>query len=127
MSDEIKDRLRNSAEACLKSYEAWAGNKKDGGKREDLQDTVHELRKVASRLEIEIAISERNESGNKQIPIPPHRDARGRGNNNDAADDEKNNGNQAAPAQAASSGVTVEKSSRPRRRPAPQKSAGGEG
>lgn len=76
--DEIGQRLKESAEACYKSYEAWRKSEKDNGARTALQDAVHELRKIGSRIEIELAVSERNEMAQKPIPIPPHRDARGR-------------------------------------------------
>lgn len=76
--DEIEQRLRESAEICFKSYEAWRANENDSVTREALQDAMHELRKVASRVEIELAISERKEMTQRPIPIPPHRDARGR-------------------------------------------------
>lgn len=74
--DEIEQRLREASEACIKSYGDWRKNEKDSTGRESLQDSVHELRKVASRLEIEIAVSERGEMGNKPIPIPSHRASR---------------------------------------------------
>lgn len=76
--DEIEQRLRDSADRCFTCYEAWRGNEKDAGAREALQDAVHELRKVASRVEIELAVSERKEMAQRPIAIPPHRDARGR-------------------------------------------------
>jgi hypothetical protein len=76
--DEIKTRLRESADACYARYEGWVGNKRDGAAREALQEAIHELRKVASRLEIELAVSERDEMALKPIPIPPHRDAQRR-------------------------------------------------
>ncbi|MEM8834091.1 MAG: hypothetical protein AAGB32_06095 [Pseudomonadota bacterium] len=72
MSD-IQERLKESSKTCLDSYEAWNGNKKDSDGRENLQESIHELRKVISRLEIEIAVSERDNSSNKPIPIPTHR------------------------------------------------------
>lgn len=78
MADEIKDRLKDSADKCMKSYEAWSADKKSANTRETLQEAVHELRKVASRLEIELALSERDQAAQKQIPIPHHRDAKGR-------------------------------------------------
>jgi len=76
--DEIEQRLRESADHCFTSYAAWRANEQEASTREALQDAVHELRKVASRVEIELAISERKEMAQKPIPIPPHRDARGR-------------------------------------------------
>lgn len=79
--DEIEQRLRETSENCFKSYEAWRKEQKNSSVREALQDSIHELRKVASRLEIELAVSERNEMAQKPIPIPPHRDASKRGGN----------------------------------------------
>lgn len=80
--DEIEVRLKECADACIKSYEAWCKEKKDSSSREALLESVHELRKVASRLEIEIAISERENMADKPLPIPPHRASRaGRGDN----------------------------------------------
>lgn len=76
--EEIEKRLRESSDICFSSFVAWHKNKKDGAARESLQDAIHELRKVASRLEIELAISERDEMAQKRIPIPPHRDAKRR-------------------------------------------------
>lgn len=72
MSD-IKKRLQESTDSCLKAYEAWDAKKNDADLRENLQETIHDLRKVGSRLEIEIAISERESMSGKPIPIPPHR------------------------------------------------------
>lgn len=93
--DEVDQRLRQSADACFKSYEAWRKNEKDNVARAALQDAVHELRKIASRIEIELAVSERNEMAQKPIPIPPHRDARGRHQSapGDAGDDDFNGNN----------------------------------
>lgn len=79
--DEIENRLRETSDNCFKSYELWRKDQKNGQVRESLQDAIHELRKVASRLEIELAVSERNEMAQKPIPIPPHRDAKHRSGN----------------------------------------------
>jgi ElaB/YqjD/DUF883 family membrane-anchored ribosome-binding protein len=70
---EIKQRLQETAENCLKQYEAWDAKKSDSETRENLQEAIHDLRKVASRLEIEIAISERENISSKPIAIPQHR------------------------------------------------------
>ncbi len=78
MADEIKQRLQDSTDNCIKSYEAWRKDEKNVGSREALQEAIHELRKVASRLEIELAISERDQMAQKPIPIPPHRNAKNR-------------------------------------------------
>ena len=70
--DDIKTRLQECSAACLKSYEAWS-DKKETQTREDLQEAIHDLRRVASRLEIEITMSEREKVTGKPIPIPSHR------------------------------------------------------
>lgn len=85
--DEIEKRLSETSEACVKSYAAWRKDPKEGTNREVLMEAVHELRKVAARLEIEIAISERDEMAAKPIPIPPHRSSR-RGGGNDIGPDD---------------------------------------
>jgi hypothetical protein len=82
--DEIEKRLREGSENCYNCYEAWKKSQKDAKVREDLQEAIHELRKIASRLEIELAISERDEMAQRPIPIPPHRDAHRRGQSQDA-------------------------------------------
>ncbi|HPF78467.1 MAG TPA: hypothetical protein PLF01_04145 [Alphaproteobacteria bacterium] len=70
---DIKDRLRDTVEKCLKTYEVWDGQKNDADARQNLQEAIHEIRKVVSRLEIEIAMSERDKNSGKPLPIPPHR------------------------------------------------------
>lgn len=70
---EIKARLQTASKDCLEAYEAWASNKKDAKTQETLHDAIHELRKVSSRLEIELAISERDQLASKPIPIPSHK------------------------------------------------------
>lgn len=71
--DEIQQRLRDTTDACLKSLENWHAQGKDMESREALMDSIHEVRKVCARLEIEIAISERDRLGSRPLPIPPHR------------------------------------------------------
>ncbi|MGB1076956.1 MAG: hypothetical protein ACPG05_01505 [Bdellovibrionales bacterium] len=70
--DELATRLKEASDNCMKSYEAWSKDKKSASVREPLQEAVHELRKVAARLEIEVAVSERDANG-KPLPIPGHR------------------------------------------------------
>lgn len=86
--EDIKQRLEETSENCLKGFAGWCANKKDAAAREVLQNAIHELRKVASRLEIELAISERDEMAQKAIPIPPHRASRGKKGQSEFADDE---------------------------------------
>ncbi|MFA7276383.1 MAG: hypothetical protein WC043_06250 [Pseudobdellovibrionaceae bacterium] len=71
--DETQARLREAADQCIKAYDVWDKSKKNVEAREDLQEALHELRKVAARVEIEVAASEREEITQRPIPIPPHR------------------------------------------------------
>lgn len=70
---EITDRVRKATDECLGKYESWISNKGDHKSREEMLDALHELRKAAARLEIEMAISERDRLGNNPIPIPSHK------------------------------------------------------
>jgi len=90
---DIEQRLKETSDDCLKSFKAWNDNKKSADNREALQDAIHELRKVASRMEIELAISERNENAQKPIPIPPHRDAKKKGSHEENSGGNGGNGN----------------------------------
>ena len=90
--DEIQTRLQETSQNCLKAYEAWAGNKKDSKIQEALQAAIHELRKVSSRLEIELAVSERDQMTSKPLPIPAHRSSKGKQASHEF-DDEDNTGN----------------------------------
>jgi len=85
--DEIEKRLSEASGACIKSYTAWRKDPKEGKNREELMEAVHELRKVGARLEIEIAVSERDEMAAKPIPIPPHRSSRRGGGEDHGSDD----------------------------------------
>ena len=76
--EETQQRLKDTAEACIKAYEVWGASKKNAEAREQLQEAVHELRKVAARLEIEVASSERDEMTQRPIAVPPHRASRPR-------------------------------------------------
>lgn len=93
--EEIQKRLREATDACLAAHLEWAANIKNGPAREKLMEAVHELRKVAARLEIEMAISERDEMAAKPIPIPPHRASKRRpGELNELpSDEDAGNGN----------------------------------
>jgi hypothetical protein len=71
--DEIEQRLRESTDACIKSFEAWVKASKSLESREALMEAMHEVRKVVARVEIEIAVSERDRLGSRPLPIPPHR------------------------------------------------------
>jgi hypothetical protein len=123
--DQIEERLRETSEKCFNCYETWQQNKKSSDAREALQEAIHELRKVASRLEIELAISERDEMAQKPIPIPPHRDAKRRNHDGFEEEDHRqpefnHDGNAPSPAR--------QQHSQPRRRPYPgKKPMGGSG
>lgn len=88
--DEIEKRLRELSDNCVKAYLDWQGKKRDPATREALQDAIHEMRKVSARLEIEIAVSERDEMVARPIPIPPHRATR-KGGPQEEADDNAGN------------------------------------
>ena len=85
--DEIEQRLKDASDACIKNYADWRGKEKDSGVRESLQESIHELRKVASRLEIEMAVSERGDLSSKPIPIPTHRSSKANKGNNGEGND----------------------------------------
>ena len=53
--DEIEKRLRETTDACIKSFENWVKQSKNLESREGLMEAMHEVRKVISRVEIEIA------------------------------------------------------------------------
>lgn len=76
---DVQQRLKEATEHCLSCYAAWTKDKKDAKSREKIMEAVHELRKVAARLEIELAVSERDQMSSNPIPIPPHRSAQYRG------------------------------------------------
>lgn len=80
---DVQQRLKDATENCLLCYEGWTKDKKDSKAREKIMEAVHELRKVAARLEIEIAVSERDQMASNPIPIPPHRSSQYRGRKKD--------------------------------------------
>lgn len=88
--EEIEKRLRDTTDACIKSFENWIKQGKDLESRETLMEAMHEIRKVVARLEVEIAISERDRLGSRPLPIPPHRSSRKgpQGEDGDFGDDD---------------------------------------
>ncbi len=92
--EEIGKRLRETTDACIKSFENWVKESKSLEARESLMECMHEVRKVISRVEIEIAISERDRLGSRPIPIPPHRSSskRAQGDEGDYGDEDFNSG-----------------------------------
>ena len=73
---EIKERLSNATADCLAKYDTWHADQSERKGREELLDALHELRKAAARLEIEMAISERDQMASNPIPIPAHRSSK---------------------------------------------------
>jgi hypothetical protein len=76
--------------------------KRDPKAQEALQVAIHELRKVASRLEIDVAVSERDQMAARHIPIPSHRamkDGIGNEIDGDDFDDGQDFGNGGQPKQ----------------------------
>lgn len=71
--DEFEERLVRTVEGCKESYSAWRANPADVPLREKLMEHMHDLRRVAARLEIELAVADRNAARAKPIPIPAHR------------------------------------------------------
>jgi len=80
--EDVDKRLSETSAKCATALDAWSKDKKDAKVRSELQESMHELRKVLSRIEIEIAISERDQNGQKPIPMPSHRDSRAEKNDN---------------------------------------------
>lgn len=88
--EDVKTRLQNTSEACIKAYEAWSKDKKNKEAHQELQDAVHDLRKVSSRIEIEMVSSEGIAGGQKPMPIPQNRNAnKSRSQGNDGNKSEK--------------------------------------
>lgn len=71
--DDIQTRLTETSQNCLVAYESWDEDRQDKKAQEELHAAIHELRKVSSRLEIDLAVSERNQSTAKPLPIPAHK------------------------------------------------------
>ena len=90
--EEIGKRLRETTDACIKNFENWVKEGKSLETREALMESMHEVRKVVSRVEIEIAISERDRLGSRPLPIPPHRSSnkRAQGDDSDMSEDDFN-------------------------------------
>ncbi len=108
--DDTQTRLQETSKNCLDAHKIWEEKKGDKKAQEDLHAAIHELRKVSSRLEIDLAISERDQSVSKPLPIPSHRSAN-KGPSVSILD-------QSA---AADNAPIVQKSAPRRRRPAPRK------
>ncbi len=130
--EDIEKRLRESTDACIKTFENWVKQNKNIESREPLMEAMHEVRKVLARVEIEIAISERDRLGSRPIPIPPHRSSRKRPGEGDEGgdyeDDDQNFGNDQQPQQNAGQGDQQRRHHQNRpRRPMQNRSGGGGG
>ncbi len=77
MTDTL-NRLKDSSANAIRTFEAWENKRSDSSLREAAEEAIHELRKVTSRLEIEMVSVERKEQSQVSIPIPPHRAAMNR-------------------------------------------------
>ena len=115
--DEITQRLQETSKNCLEAYQEWAAKKDDQAAQEKLHAVIHELRKVSSRLEIELAMSERKESVSKPIPIPSHKSNQkpdkgsvSSSSQSSAASSDKENGQQSSSA-SRSAGTRARRSS----------------
>lgn len=109
--DDIQTRLKETSQNCLVAHEAWDTKKQDKKAQEDLHSAIHELRKVSSRLEIELAVSERDKATAKPLPIPSHKSSN-KGAGVSILDEASNSGS--------GSQAIVQKAA-PRRRRAPRK------
>lgn len=72
-AENTAQRLQETAAKCLSSLDTWNKDLKNTEAREDLLEAVHELRKVTSRLEIDIAMNDRKAVNAKPIPVPEHK------------------------------------------------------
>lgn len=73
--DAVEGRLRDTAKACITAYRGWRQQPNEGT-IQSLSETVHELRKALSRIEIDMSASRREEQAIRPIPIPAHRASR---------------------------------------------------
>lgn len=73
--DAVEGRLRDTAKACINAYRGWRQQPAEGT-IQALSETVHELRKALSRIEIDMSASRREEQAIRPIPIPAHRASR---------------------------------------------------
>jgi len=71
--NNTSQRLQEAAAKCLSSLDAWNKDLKNEDARDTLLEAVHELRKVTSRLEIDIALNDRSVINAKPLPIPEHK------------------------------------------------------
>lgn len=120
--DDIQTRLQETSQNCLKAYVEWETQKQDPKAQEGLSSAIHELRKVSSRLEIELAISERDQMTSQPLPIPHHKSTQKSKKKSIQISD-----NEGGPARKPSGPVVESKGPKRRRSPsAPRKASGGD-
>lgn len=73
MIKEALDRLKDLSEHTIATFQAWDKNRAAEDLTEAAQEAVHELRKVAARLEMSLIAAERAGFSQTPIPIPGHR------------------------------------------------------
>ncbi len=93
-NENLIKRLSDATQRCITNYETWQVRPKDVPLRQQLEEAVHELRKVTARIEIEIAVSDRSDKSQKPIPIPAHRSSQPKGGDNRSNNNDGYNGEQ---------------------------------
>ena len=87
MDSDIQARLNDTSEKCLDAFITWSSKTQDKKSQEELHAAIHASRKVLSRLEIELAMSEREQITSKPLPVPSHR-SNTRGDNTSVLENE---------------------------------------
>jgi len=54
----MKSRITEASQNCIETFEAWDSNKQSQSAKTNLLAALHELRRIAARVEIDIAHSE---------------------------------------------------------------------
>ncbi len=72
----VEERLKESYESCMKAYVSWRNGGQDNDDiTEELSESVHSLRRVLARIEIDMASDASSRRNQKPIPVPIHRSA----------------------------------------------------
>ncbi len=72
---DTQTRFETTSKDCYDAYIVWKNAPQDIEARGTLNSCIHELRKVVSRFEIEVAVSERQDSRQKPLAAPAHKNA----------------------------------------------------
>ncbi len=75
--NEIEERLRGATGDCLSAYRQWLVAE-DSDAEEALSESLHSLRKVLARIDIDLSAKRSTVAVLKPIPIPQHRAAHGK-------------------------------------------------